>query len=402
MSKDLRKALFLIACLIAVFALSGCPKSIFRESNNESESEITEQTDPVITPTPVETETVTEPSATTEAPIEPLAADRILFEQSVLGNGYYGLYTVSADGRDLQVLTDIELANEFVPAISPDGTTIAFMSDLGGGGDYELYVINPDGTGLKRLTDDGVAGRYLYFSPDSKTIFYQKYLDELFYIASVNVDGTDPKIISPRFFYNDFTVFDISPDGKKIAFSSNHEGNFSIYLANVDGSNLTSIALGFNPCFSPDGKKIYYTTGSSIFVIDIDGQNIQSLVENLPGADFTVPFTLSDGTTIMLHPDFTIPVVSPDGTKIMFATDSIYIMNADGSDIKALTAPQLVRYFPSFSPDGTKIVFTNLVDEYTEIFVMNIDGTELTPLMKREGDSAGFSSMAVFSPILPS
>ena len=95
--------------------------------------------------------------------------------------------------------------------------------------------------------------------------------------------------------------------GEKIAFASNRDGNFDIYVMNADGTNPIRLTNngGFDedPSFSPDGSKI-------AFVSDRDSGNAE-----------------------------------------------IYVMNADGSNITRLTNSG-VDFEPSFSPDGSKIAFT--------------------------------------------
>ncbi len=382
MRKNLSKFFLFFVCLITVFALSGCPIEN-TETSASTDPEITARTTPNASITPEETIADEEVPIPTEAPVEYVTVDKIVFTQSILANGYYGIYTMNVDGTDIQKVIDYDSAVEFYPVVSPDGTKIAFVSNMSTR--FEIYVINPDGTGLLCLTDNAnPTYDDVCFSPDSQTIFYHSYVDEQTHVASVNIDGTDQKILSPGFTYYD-SVLDISPDGQRIAFASNHEGGNSIYSMDVDGSNIEWLAHGTNPCFSPDGEQIYfisgiYGNGYSIWVMDSDGENVQSLTEE----------TLKSF-------DNMIPHVSPDGTKILFATDSVYIMNTDGSDITALTnREKRTSLRPSFSPDGKKIVFTASVDEFPEIFSMNVDGSDLVQLT----DGSGFSQMPSYARIV--
>src|SRR5437868_1722235 len=72
-----------------------------------------------------------------------------------------------------------------------------------------------------------------------------------------------------------------SPDGTKIAFSSNADGNPEIYVMNADGSGIKQLtdnsAIDWNPSWSPDGKKIAFTSGRDgdfdVYVMDADGSN---------------------------------------------------------------------------------------------------------------------------------
>jgi TolB protein len=96
---------------------------------------------------------------------------------------------------------------------------------------------------------------------------------------------------------------------------------------------------------------------SEVYAISADGTNRRHLTD-LPG-DWTA-------------------ALSPDGTRIAWSRDGgngrdIYIMQADGSDVRRLTGNDFSSYHPSWSPDGTRLVFAGL--EVGELFEIDADGS---------------------------
>ena len=267
-----------------------------------------------------------------------------------------GIYVVNPDGSGLQNLTPGVVGWE--PTWSPDRTKILFTSFLHGGGeaDEEIYVMDADGSNRRRLTNtpgDSASSWSADWSPDGEQIVFNSNRDgsdlgwdgpELYLMAA---DGSNVRRLTRRLGSDSSPAW--SPDGTKIAFMRNpvgdQEGRGDIYVIQPDGTNLqrlTRDARAGRPSWSPDGERIAFMSARSnrkqaydgaeyeIYVMDADGTNIQRLTHR--------PY--ADG-----HPDW-----SPDGTKVVFTVygdqegtgnseeHGIYVMDADGTNVRRLTA----------------------------------------------------------------
>lgn len=161
-----------------------------------------------------------------------------------------------------------------------------------------------------------------------------------------------------------------SPDGMRLAFSSDRDGNWEIYVMNSDGTGLTNLtnspSQDFAPIWAPGGTEIAFVTGSQLFLIHADGSGLTRLVDN-----------------VAIHAACPLSW-SPDGLRIVFTSGpgnfDIYVVNVDGSGLTRLTEDPTQDWCPSFSPDGQKILFQRGEFPPTDIFMMNADGSGVTNL----------------------
>jgi Tol biopolymer transport system component len=220
---------------------------------------------------------------------------RIAFHSNRTGD--VEIYAMNADGTNPMRLTSRPGIDQ-LPAWSPDGSKIAFVRDVGSPFFGEIFVMNDDGTGAVNITNNADFALTPAWSPDGTRIAYTTDRDydidptELATeIYVLNADGTQPLNIT-----NHNTADDghpaWSPDGSRIAFHTNRDGNFDIYVMNADGSNPVNLtkhaAQDFNPAWSPDGSKIAFETDRDgnfeIYVMTADGTYLVR-VTNYPATD---------------------------------------------------------------------------------------------------------------------
>jgi eukaryotic-like serine/threonine-protein kinase len=265
-------------------------------------------------------------------------------------------------------------------APSSYNSRIVFATDrhgpdpVGDHGNAEIYIMNPDGSDQRRLTHENASDDTPALSPDGSMIAFASQRDGgTFEIFLMNADGTNQRRLT------DFTKLGIgavqpawSPDGKRIVFKSRVK-RIDIYVINVDGTGLVKLTdepRGVNtPAWSPDGRKIAFANlrhgPPEMYVMNPDGSGQVRLTFN----------TWRD-----VRPSW-----SPDSRRIAFHSDrdgemEIYVMNADGSDTRRLTRNPTEDGFPSWSPDGKRIVFHRRVLGHGAIFTMNADGSDVRRL----------------------
>lgn len=159
-----------------------------------------------------------------------------------------------------------------------------------------------------------------------------------------------------------------SPDGRRIAFASDRDGDREIYVMDVDGKNVVRLTNSptpdYQPTWSPDGTHIAFVSErygfSDLVVMNADGTNQSRLTVNAFASD---------------------PAWSPDGSRIAFRSDQrgvhIAIINPDGTGLVDLPSNQQASTQPAWSPDGKQIAYTiGIRGTLRDVWVMNTDGSD--------------------------
>jgi hypothetical protein len=255
----------------------------------------------------------------------------------------------------------------------------------GGAEHQDLFAVDTATGTTVQITDDEAWDSDPAVSPDGSTIAFCSSRDGVDGIYLVPLAGGTPRLLTdlagachPAW----------SPDGTELAFSANGPGirDADIYTMGVDGSALEQLTSGpdgdLEPQWSPNRDVIAFYrlpdppddhAEADIYVVDPRTASVTRLTD-APGLD--------------LHPSW-----SPDGSEIVFATQRfvddresypavLAIMDADGSNVRQLT-PTFeagVDSQPSWSPDGSRIAFTrtsSASDEEEGIYTIAPDGSDL-------------------------
>ena len=199
---------------------------------------------------------------------------KIAFASTRDGNS--DIYVMDGDGRNQRSVT-VHPAADFLPAWSPDGRKIAFVSNRTNRNKRikQIWVIDADGKNPIRLTD-GLGDSYPDWSPDGKKILYDAHLDPEEHIGPDGITVMDADGNNKRLLTDEGAHPSWSPDGKRIVYTHGQ-----IYVMDADGGNRMQIThdVGFKrmPSWSPDGRRIAYVVNHRIWVMDSHGQNQEQL-----------------------------------------------------------------------------------------------------------------------------
>jgi hypothetical protein len=251
--------------------------------------------------------------------------------------GHADIYTMDPDGTNRVNLTR-NPAEDVDPRWSPDGTRIVFASNRTGS--YQLYTMAADGSGVQQITTLAGDSRRPAWTPDGRILFQNDSTDpgnsEDIYV--VNADGSGLTDLTP--VPSDELSAAAAPRGNRIAFTSNRDGGYHLYIQAGNGvpkEITTGDGFDLQPNWSPNGNDLVFLhidpsfTQWDIYAVRANGTGLHPLTQT-PGRSETEPVWSPDGTKIAFH------ACSADGN-----TCHLYEMNPDGSgetDVtKTFTAP---------------------------------------------------------------
>lgn len=192
-------------------------------------------------------------------------------------NGTARLWLMNADGSN-QTRASGVVGPELPTDWSPDGTHVLLSAD------GAVWSATPDGSHQQVIADSGaheVAGSH---SPDGTRVAFMStfgtFAGQTFDLYTVRVDGTEDWVRLTNDRFDDLSA-DWSPEGSRIAFISNRDGDFEVYTMNPDGTGVTQITTNtaheLAVAWSPDGTRLAFTSdrelfgNSKLYVMNADG-----------------------------------------------------------------------------------------------------------------------------------
>ena len=284
------------------------------------------------------------------------------------------IWTAPANGGEARLLVS-HPANESRPLYSPDGRRLAFISTRTGNGD--IYVLTLDTGDLKRLTFDdsndqldawSADGNWLYFTSSSRDI---SGMNDIF---RVRLDGGTPMQVTADAYTNEYFSAP-SPDGGAIAFTG-HGFGFAQWWrkghSHIDESEVWLMHFGPKPTYeqislggakemwpmwSKDGRRVYYVSDRSgaqnIWVRELGGQTRQ--VTSFTDGRVLWPSIAYDGRTIVFERNFQIWKLNTETGR----AEAVSVMRRGASAGPAVEHLRLTDQISeiALAPDGKKIAF---------------------------------------------
>ncbi len=250
-------------------------------------------------------------------------------------------------------------------------TKIAFTSQKGGS--KEVFVSDYDGSEIRTVTANGGLNKFPVWSPDNSKLAFVTNLPgrSVWQLWVQDLSGGRAVLPTPSGYVSSPSF---SPDGNWIAFSSRSARavDSDIYVAAPDGSGARNVTnhpgIDTSPAWSPTSRQIAFVSDRSgtpqIWTMDADGTNARRLVNEGGHCDS--------------------PSWSPDGRFIVYSWQAprqykhdIFVAEAATGRVYQLTSGRGSNEAPDWSPDGRHIVFQSDRTGSNQVFIMNADGKNL-------------------------
>ena len=282
--------------------------------------------------------------------------------------------SICADSYDSPLVVPVS-TSQAVPQWTKDGTKIVFAYPPRG-----IFVVEADGSRMwtmpqnaptwkpGRSSDDFIGNFSPAISPDGSRVAYAMVDGESSNVVVSNIDGSNLRKLTKNSAVDAYPAW--SPDGNQIAFISYRDGDDfrpRLYVMNSDGSKQRSLAPAVwstihTPVWSPDGNRIAFV------VFQRDEVPREDSSKGTWTVDRQILHTVKpDGSELRILGDTeSIAAWSPDGSQIAFIrregdSSAVFTMTPDGTDAQLFHDLGFVpsRLFGnlSWSPDGSEFIF---------------------------------------------
>ena len=297
----------------------------------------------------------------TENPID-LNEERLLIVRNTSSVDFSEICTIRPDSSGLQVISHYTYDKDTyywlgyeMARWSPDKSKIVIAGGPGSTNEYvPLWLMDMNGRLLHKLTWNG---NYPVWTHDGTRILFERrrgYFSLIWDVYSVNIDGTDERLV---YQVGDSTIF---------------------YLSDVSASGEYILGYESIVYYTKEGKQS--STDLEIVKIHLDTGEKEYLTDN----------ELSDGCPRYNGDETMIAYLCRDipGETMNKNIRNVYVMSPDGSNKRRVTnetKPNSILPFMAWSPDGKKITFqkmdkTSEYDQDSDIFIVDIDTGELFQL----------------------
>ena len=278
---------------------------------------------------------------------------------------------------------------------SPDGSKLIFQSEREEGNPfYQMYVLDLNTGETTRVSPGTGKTTCGFFQPGTDRVIF----------ASTQAD--------PQSLAKQKAELEFRASGKQRRYAWDYDDTFEIYSAKQDGTGLVNLtnSSGYDAedAFSPDGQQIVFCSLRAAFPLENLSPEQRARYEKDPSWFGDIYIMNADGSNVRRLTDAPGydggPFFSPDNERIVWrhfeensAIADVWTMKTDGSDKRRITDFKSMSWAPFYHPSGKYIIFTSnkFGFENFELFIVDVDG-EREPV--RVTFTPGFDGLPVFSP----